>query len=226
MAHQIIGAGRRLGACPVCRSTDRERLLYLYLSRETGVFRGGLRLLHVAPEPQLGPALRVILGAGYVSADLQPSGVRVALDIARIPCRDATFDVILCCHVLEHVADDRRAMGELRRVLKPEGWAILLVPFSPTLEVTREDPGAVTPEQRRATFGQTDHVRIYGRDYARRLEECGFRVELLDYAGTLGPAAARAYGLIPEEPLVVCRQRPLRAAPPSVASRAPGRTVP
>jgi SAM-dependent methyltransferase len=206
--HRVIGSGRRLGACPICRSTDRERLLYLYLSRETDVFRRTLRLLHLAPEPQLGPRLRETLGDRYVSADIQPRDVRMALDVTGIPIRDATFDVILCCHVLEHVVDDRRAMGELRRVLRPDGWAILQVPFSPVLAETREDAGAVTPEQRRAAFGQTDHVRIYGRDYVRRLEGCGFVVELLDYAGQLGPATTRSYGLNPEEPLFVCRPRP------------------
>jgi SAM-dependent methyltransferase len=198
--------------------------MYLYLRRETDIFRRAVRLLHLAPEPRLGPTLRATLGAGYVSADLHARDVRLTLDVTQIPLRNATFDVVLCCHVLEHVVDDRRAMRELRRMLRPDGWAILQVPFSPVLEVTREDPDAVTPAQRHATFGQTDHVRIYGRDYVRRLEECGFRVKLLDYAGLLGETRARSYGLNPEEPLFLCRRRPLPllAGDARRADRTPG----
>lgn len=70
----------------------------------------------------------------YVSADIESPLAMVKMDIMEIPCKDDLFDVILCYHVLEHVADDRRAMGELLRVLKPGGWAILQVPIDRTRE--------------------------------------------------------------------------------------------
>src|SRR5262249_12426105 len=77
-------------------------------------------------------------------------------------------------HVLEHVPDDRRAMREFYRVLKPGGWAILLVPI--TVERTFEDPAVVDPAERLRLFGQEDHVRRYGPDYGDRLSEAGFAV--------------------------------------------------
>ncbi len=56
---KVIGGGYRLNAqCPVCKSTDRERLLYLYLSRETNIFTEQVKLLHVAPEPGLSDFLK------------------------------------------------------------------------------------------------------------------------------------------------------------------------
>jgi SAM-dependent methyltransferase len=87
---------------------------------------------------------------------------------------DESFDVIYCSHVLEHVQDDGKAMAELHRVLKDDGWAILLVPIM--AEATFEDPTIVDPAERARIFGQEDHVRIYGPDYVDRLRGAGFSV--------------------------------------------------
>ena len=58
-----------------------------------------------------------------------------------MPFEDDSFDATLCNHVMEHVADDIKAMKEILRVLKPGGWAIIQVPFFPPLpEKTLEDP--------------------------------------------------------------------------------------
>jgi len=78
---------------------------------------------------------------------------------------------------LEHIPNDFKAMSELFRVLKPGGWAILQVPFSKISDKTFEDPKVTSPEDRERIFGQTDHVRIYGKDYADRLKKAGFEVE-------------------------------------------------
>ena len=101
----------------------------------------------------------------------------VHADITQIPFVDDSFDVILCSHVLEHVPEDRQAMRELCRVLKPDGWALLLVPISSRRAETYEDATVVAPEDRERLFGQFDHVRIYGRDFKDRLEESGFHRE-------------------------------------------------
>ena len=99
------------------------------------------------------------------------------LDLTRIPFPDASFDVVLCSHVLEHVPADRQAMRELRRVLAPDGWALLLVPMGKG--PTREDPSIVEPAARERAFGQWDHVRMYGPDFADRLREVGFAVTVV-----------------------------------------------
>ncbi|MEX0936377.1 MAG: methyltransferase domain-containing protein [Pirellulales bacterium] len=130
-------------------------------------------MLHVAPEKCFEPKLRRALGSGYVTADLTKN-TDVQMDICSIPFPDEHFDVVYCSHVLEHVPDDRRAMHELCRVLKPTGWAVLLVPV--TRERTIEDPSITDPAERERLFGQHDHVRRYGPDYADRLREAGFHV--------------------------------------------------
>ena len=101
----------------------------------------------------------------------------VRMDITDIQYADRSFDVIFCCHVLEHVQNDRQAMGEFHRVLKNNGWALLLVPPI-TAEKTFEDPTIVDPKARLTAFGQEDHVRRYGIDYVDRLFEAGFTVKV------------------------------------------------
>jgi len=133
------------------------------------------KVLHVAPEGSLEARLKKRIGSGYLSADLQP-GAMVQMDICDIRYPDASFDVVFCSHVLEHVPDDRRAMRELRRVLRPTGFAVLQVPIS--VEQTVEDPSIQDPAERMRLFGHPDHVRRYGTDYVDRLRESGFRVTI------------------------------------------------
>ena len=134
-------------------------------------------MLHVAPEPFFESKFRKSLGKNYITADLVNPRAVVKMDITDIQYPDQSFDVIYCSHVLEHVQDDRRAMKEFHRVLKENGWAILLVPVSAE-EKTFEDPTIIEPAERFKAFGQEDHVRRYGRDYVHRLGEAGFKVEV------------------------------------------------
>jgi SAM-dependent methyltransferase len=85
--------------------------------------------------------------------------------------------VVICNHVLEHVDDDRRALLELRRILRPGGRAIIMSPIDATSSVTVEDPSVNTPEERLRLYWQRDHLRRYGTDFADRVAESGFDVE-------------------------------------------------
>ena len=179
----VIGGGFRLNAqCPVCKSTDRERLLYLYLSKISSLSNGNKKLLHVAPEPRLRDYLRGLANVDYLDADLNAEkchGADGYKPILIYP--DEYFDVIICNHVLEHIIDDLKAMRELFRVMKTGGWGILQVPVSASLQNTFEDATVVSAAQREVVFGQSDHVRIYASDYIQRLEESGFKVGLFKW---------------------------------------------
>jgi ubiquinone/menaquinone biosynthesis C-methylase UbiE len=52
---------------------------------------------------------------------------RVA-DAHKLPFSANTFSVVVCLEVLEHVFDPRKVLSEIKRVLKKEGYAVLLVP--------------------------------------------------------------------------------------------------
>lgn len=133
-------------------------------------------MLHVAPEPCFESRFKERLGGAYLTADLFDPRAMVKMDITNIKYSNQSFDVIYCSHVLEHVVDDKLAMKEFYRVLKNEGWAVLLVPI--TSKKTFEDKSIVNPQERLDAFGQKDHVRRYGPDYIERLRDAGFTVEI------------------------------------------------
>ncbi|MEZ5199093.1 MAG: methyltransferase domain-containing protein [Bacteroidales bacterium] len=173
---QIVGGGKRNTLCPVCNSSDRIRLNYIFLKQNSDIFSQPAKLLHLAPEPALKSIFLKHKNIDYITADLYQENVMVKMDITKIQFPDHTFDAIICNHILEHIPNDRQAMKELYRVLKPGGWAILQVPLSKILRNTLEDPTVVSEDDRERVFGQKDHVRIYGLDYPERLRNAGFRV--------------------------------------------------
>jgi SAM-dependent methyltransferase len=149
----------------------------------------------VAPEPALAARLRRRLGARHVTTDLEPGRVDVRADVTRLPHRDATFDVVYCSHVLEHVVDDAGALREFRRVLVPGGRAVLMVPI--TRERTDEDPTVTDPRARLARFGQADHVRRYGADFGDRVRDAGFQLARIGVDAVATPAEVLTFGLTP-----------------------------
>ncbi len=163
--------------CLQCNSLERHRRAILFLRRSTSIFTAPLHVLHVAPEPSLRAAMQSLSNLQYITGDLLVKDVDVELDLTDIGFPDRTFDVVLCSHVLEHIPDDQRAIREIRRVLKPSGWALINVPSDPDRTTTYENPAVVAPEERLKHFGQDDHVRVYSaNDFVARLEDAGFTV--------------------------------------------------
>jgi SAM-dependent methyltransferase len=181
--------------CPACGSVERHRLIWLYLRERTDLFVRAQRMLHVAPEASFQARLRAIPGLRYASADLASRLAGVRADVQRLPFADGAFDALFCHHVLEHVPDDRAAMRELLRVLRPGGWALLQSPIRSRQAETDEDASVVDPRERERRFGQRDHVRLYGRDYADRLRSAGFVVEPDRFYHSLPPELRERYGL-------------------------------
>ena len=168
------------------------------------MFSENLRMLHVAPERNLRKVLLAHPNINYLTVDLNSPLAMVKMDITNMPYEDNLFDVIICNHVLEHIPDDRKAISELYRVLKPAGWAILQVPISQSLVTTYEDPSITAPDEREKAFGQSDHVRIYARDYRERLESVGFSVQVYSIRKEFGWLAIYKYALQKDENIYVC----------------------
>jgi len=190
--------------CPGCGSHERHRALWLYLAEHTSLGDEPMSLLHFAPEYALRGRMEALPGLRYVTADLDPDGVDVQLDITAMPFDDDAFDAILCSHVLEHVPDDRAAMSELHRVLHPDGWALVLVPLDLARESTYEDFSVTAPEDRVREFGQDDHVRMYAPDIVQRLEGAGFDVVTDRFVEQLGEERRRRHGLLVEDLIFRC----------------------
>lgn len=166
--------------CPTCRSLERHRHLWLFLKEnKPDFFNQKATLLHWAPEICFIPQLKSLSHLTYIQADInRPYNPDITkLDITNIALPDSSVEVTICSHVLEHIVDDHKAMTELYRVLKPGGYALIMVPLYCNLEKTYEDFSITTPNERLMHFDQSDHVRKYAMDIVDRLEKVGFHVE-------------------------------------------------
>lgn len=205
----MVGSDLDCFACPQCGCNDRDRHLRLYLER-TGL-AGELaqsRILHFAPEPHLISWINSFGPALYVLADLSPPDDSVQrMDLEAIPFPDNHFNWVIANHVLEHVTNLARATEEIARVLRPDGKAILQTPWCKGLESTIEDPAVVSPDARLQLYGQEDHVRLFGRDVYRRIGASGLHAQPIEHAAVLADVDTTAYGINPEEDLMLFRPR-------------------
>lgn len=170
------GVNLRLGTlCPSCKSYERHRLLALAFER--GVIQLRDRdVLHFGPAKIVSKLIDEQRPRTHVTGDINPGKAQRVLDLEAIDLPEASFDIIMASHVLEHV-DDRKALPELFRVLRPGGQLLAIVPLVEGWPETFEDPAITSPEDRTAYYGRFDHVRFYGADFRDRLRSAGFALE-------------------------------------------------
>ena len=183
-------------SCPSCDASDRERLYALYLRERLAALDPGrrYRFIDFAPSLALSRLLRTMACLEYRTADYFRPNVDDHVDISNMPLyTDNSVDMFLCSHILEHVPDDRAAMRELFRILKPGGFGIVMVPLIVGVTATHEDPAINTPAQRWRYYAQDDHLRLYGtQDLVARLSTAGFTVQRPDRAHFGADTFARA----------------------------------
>ncbi len=97
----------------------------------------------------------------FASAEVSIYGGDNSIDVQAIERADESYDVVVCSHVIEHVADDRRAILELTRILSPQGFLVLAYPRTEHGEPT-QDWGHPDPDK-------NEHYRAYGADFDARL---------------------------------------------------------
>jgi SAM-dependent methyltransferase len=164
--------------CPRCGSIQRTRRLWQLLSDE--FLKDDIMILDFSPSRSI---YRVMKKGdfSYVSSDLSGDFISdKAYNIKDIDSADETYDLIICYHILEHIDEDEKAMRELWRVLKKDGYCLIQTPYKDG-EIY-EDETIKTMEDRKVHFGQSDHVRIYSvNGLKNRLENVGFLVEVRDF---------------------------------------------
>ena len=142
----------------------------------------------------------------YTTGDLISPWADVKFDVHDIPFEENSFDVVICNHVLEHVADDHKVMTEFHRIMKPGGWGIFQVPIDSNNPKTEEDPSVTDPKERERLYGQDDHVRQYGLDYGKKLKTAGFKVTESDFINKLEPKLVERYALPKGEIIYFCEE--------------------
>jgi len=195
--------------CPKCDASDRERLMALHLDKVWPSFEPGhrIRLVDFAPAYPLSCKIKRYPSVDYRSADLDRNDVQDRIDLTNISYPDESVDIFICSHMLEHIPDDRQAMRELRRILKPAGFGLVLVPLVVGVDETDEDPTVASIETRWRRFGMGDHIRQYGRrDFLNRLAEAGFAIEQLGIEH-FGRETFRRCGIAKNSVLYVVRRQ-------------------
>lgn len=175
--------------CPQCDSRERHRFLKLWMDGDPRGAKFG-DMLHFAPDSELIDLLRARCRS-YRTADITPGRADLVLNIEAIDLPDGSLDTVMANHVLEHV-NDRKALAEIRRVLRPGGLAILTTPVTASWEESYENPAITGKAERFRHFGQEDHVRFFGNDIKSRIRDAGFNLDLIVADG---PTSAR-YALI------------------------------
>ncbi len=200
------GKQRENALSPSTLSLERHRLMWLFLRDETDFFtsKQKQKVLHIAPEQCFLDIFRNQNNLDYTTSDIKSPIADVKADICNLPFENNCYDIIFCNHVLEHIADDTRAMQELFRVLKPGGMGIFQIPQDLSRKKTFEDNTIVDKKERAKIFGQYDHVRIYGLDYFEKLRAIGFKVEEIDYTKKMEQKEIKRFCLMKNEILPVC----------------------
>lgn len=207
---EVIGSDVDNFGCVFCGSHDRERHLYMFFDK-LNLWQGftSAVILHIAPERNLPSRIRGMKPANYIMGDLNPANDEIRkVDATRLDFSDNYFDFVICCHVLEHIIDDRRAMREIFRVLRVGGKAVLQTPFSSILKNSFEDPNINSEELRLRFFGETSHYRIYGTDLFDRLEEVGFELHIIRNDDCFSRDDCDYYGVNHREDLILV-EKPL-----------------
>ena len=183
--------------CPSCKSLERHRLFKLWFDNNSALLKGRA-ILHFAPEHAVRSFVEPLAGT-YVTADLDPRKADYQVNIEDIAFPEGSFDTILCSHVLEHV-DDRKARGEMHRILRQGGLLLMMTPVVWAWDTTYENPAIVTDRDRVLHLAQKNHVRYFGANIVRRIENAGFRVSLFKSS----EPAVSLHSLLRDDVLFAC----------------------
>ena len=165
-------AHSEMADCPHCRSIARDRFLYWCWTLRVP-YDPSQRVLETSPRLDRRYRRRMSKLVDYTASDYDEDAHKamIKLDLQSMSLADSSVDVVLTPHVLEHVPDTARALGELYRVLAPGGSVILMTPMP---------QGVTAPPKEPEYHGNNTLVYWrFGWDLRDQLEAAGFRVTCL-----------------------------------------------
>lgn len=183
------GFHSELATCPQCGSVARDRFLFTCLARRVPRPDRRLRVLETSPRLRGDYRRAMSRWFDHVTADFDRGSHAgdVVMDLADLGVRDASLDVVLSAHVLEHTPDPERCVREVRRALRPDGVLVLQVPM-----LSGDTTVPAEPEY------HGDHTLVhwrFGLDLGDLLRRSGMRATMLTTADWLAllPAGPDAY---------------------------------
>lgn len=165
--------------CPYCGSISRDRRLFLLIQEEIYLNKDRKPvILDFSPSDSIFDKLSKDNRIEYYASDLSGNfNADYHYDLTNVNCEDNKFDFIICFHILEHIVEDKKAISELYRIIKPNGIIFIQTPFKDG--DIYEDYTIVSPQERLMHFGQEDHVRVYSvQTLAERLASSGFKLDI------------------------------------------------
>ena len=198
---------RENALAPDSMSLERHRLMWLFMKEKTNFFTEQIKVLHIAPEYCFIKLFKSMNNLEYITGDLISPWADIKMDVHNIPFNKNTFDVVICNHVLEHVEDANQVMSEFYRVMKPGGWGIFQVPIDKNNPFTQEDKSITDPKERERLYWQSDHLRLFGLDYGKKLESAGFKVTEDKFIDNLDPKLVKRYALPEGEIIYFCEKK-------------------
>lgn len=156
--------------CAKCGSSGRHRHFFLLVSKD--IVRLKEPIFHFAAESCLSnfftKRFRSYRRVGLLGPDL-------VIDIEDINVDAGSLGSVIAHQVLEHV-NDGKALVQIRNALKAGGMFCFTTPIIESWQETFEDHGVRDSRERILFFGQSDHLRYYGRDIRQKLLSLGFIV--------------------------------------------------
>jgi ubiquinone/menaquinone biosynthesis C-methylase UbiE len=180
--------------------------MWLFMKEKTNFFSQKHKFLHIAPEYCFINIFKNMSNLEYITGDLISPWADVKMDVHDIPFNENTFNVVICNHVLEHVEDSDKVMQEFFRVMKPGGWGIFQVPIDNNNPKTIEDKSVIDPREREKLYWQSDHLRLFGRDYGAKLQLAGFKVTESNFINEIDPFLVERYALPKNELVYFCEK--------------------
>jgi SAM-dependent methyltransferase len=184
---------RKNALCSYCGSFERTRLLFYYLKNETTIFANQPIILHVAPEDCLKQYF--VTNPNYYDVDINPNFASAQMDITNATFKDGMFDYIICSHVLGHIKNEKKAIRELRRVLKSDGVLLILSNLNLASDSTYENANVITLHDKLLHYGENDLERLHGNDLVHRLQNEYLSVTKIDYRAHFSESEQLRYSL-------------------------------
>ena len=220
-AFPAYGIPSRPGRCPHCGAKPRNRAVHWYLREvvrpalgegaellEVGGSR--VSVLHLYDKAVVGPARCTVIDRRKLGFHdlIEPPHRFIRMDVTAVAFPDNCFDVILCNNTLPYVREDRRALGEIYRCLKPEGLAMLDSSHGSGRTCTVREFRLEHPELGDDYFAENGDQWVYGEDYCERLEDAGFDVRIDVLFGDCTADFKARHGLKAHHELIVAFKSP------------------